>query len=141
MIVKVWIICILWIVWHGKIQSHYIRQIHNNRNTHRLMMATSLKAFEDGLNDETIDSSLVESIKALFKAQDTVVFNISDSVNARAYAYIPCSIVQGGVIRVLAPKSLSQDLKEQISYLMQFVKDGKKPKVENRLRELYKSAY
>ena len=88
-------------------------------------MATSLKAFEDGLNDETIDSSLVESIKALFKAQDTVVFNISDSVNARAYAYIPCSIVQGGVIRVLAPKSLSQDLKEQSLTLCSLLKMAK----------------
>jgi|TARA_R110000824_G_scaffold72633_1_gene185261 hypothetical protein len=104
-------------------------------------MATSISAFEKGLREETIDGSMVDSIKALFKAQDTVVFNISDSVNARAYAYIPCSIVQGGVIRALAPKKLVNDLKAQISYLMEFVKDGKEPKVENRLRELYNTTY
>lgn len=104
-------------------------------------MATSIKAFEDGLSEDTVDSTMVDSIKSLFKAQDTVVFNISDSVNARAYAYIPCSIVQGGVIRVLASKTLVNDLKAQVAYLMGFVKDGKKPKVENRLRELYNTTY
>jgi len=105
------------------------------------MMATSLKAFESALNEETIDSSLVDSIKKLFKAQDTVIFNISDNVKARAYAYIPCSIVQGGVIRVIAPKSISSDLKAQVSYLMGFVKDGIEPKVETRLRDLFKATY